>query len=105
MTENAEIGRTAVARRNAVVGTYDYPAFGEYTDYQLDTMIRPSVNAPYDGEYTEPLTEVEVDGVKFVPTTLTIDGVEYKVLAEEQPTPDPEPEPETPVEEPTNDGQ
>ena len=63
-------------------------AMGENTDYRLDTTIRPSVNAPYDGDYTEPLTEVEVDGVKFVPVTLTIDGVEYKVLAEEQPEPE-----------------
>jgi len=74
---------------------------GENTDYQLDTTIRPSVNAPYDGEYEEPLTEIEVDGVKFVPTTLTIDGVEYKVLAEEQP----EPTPEEPTEPTTNDGE
>jgi hypothetical protein len=76
-----------------------YPSIGSYTDYQLDTTIRPSTNASYDGEYTEPLTEVEVDGVKFVPTTLSVDGVEYKVLAEAQPTPDPE----EPVE-PTNEG-
>lgn len=82
VTGDVEIIRTSQARRNAVTGTYDYPAFGEYTDYQLDTTIRPSTNAPYDGEYTEPLTEVEVDGVKFVPTTLSVDGVEYKVLAE-----------------------
>jgi hypothetical protein len=94
VTGDVEIVRNTQAKRNAVTGTYDYPAFGEYTDYQLDTTIRPSANAPYDGEYEEPLTEIEVDGVKFVPTTLTIDGVEYKVLAEEQPTPDPEPEPE-----------
>lgn len=100
VTGDVEIVRAAQGRRNAVTGTYDYPAFGEYTDYQLDTTIRPSVNAPYDGEYEEPLTEIEVDGVKFVPTTLTIDGVEYKVLAEEQPTPDPEPEPTPDPEEP-----
>lgn len=77
--------------------TTTYPAVGYYTDYQMDTTIKPSFNAPYDGEYTEPLEEIEVDGVKFVPTTLTIDGVEYKVLAEAQPAPDPEPE--------TNDGE
>ena len=54
----------------------------------MDTTIRPSANAASDGQYVEPLTEVEVDGVKFVPTTLSVDGVEYKVLAEAQPTPE-----------------
>lgn len=100
VTGDVEIVRTTQAKRNAVTGTYDYPAFGEHTDYQLDTTIRPSVNAPYDGEYEEPLTEIEVDGVKFVPTTITIGDVEYKVLAEEQPTPDPDPEPTPDPEEP-----
>ena len=67
-----------------------YPAVGYYTDYQMDTLVNPSVNAPYDGNYAEPLKEVEVDGVKFVPTTLSVDGVEYKVLAEAQPASEPE---------------
>lgn len=75
-----------------------YPAVGYYTDYQMDTLVNPSVNAPYDGNYAEPLKEVEVDGVKFVPTTLSVDGVEYKVLAEAQPTPEPEPEEPTTTE-------
>ena len=66
----------------------------------MDTLVNPSVNAPYDGNYVEPLKEVEVDGVKFVPTTLSVDGVEYKVLAEAQPTPEPEPEEPT-----TNEGE
>ena len=74
--------------------SHTYPAIGYYTDYQMDTTIKPSSNAPYDGEYTEPLKEVEVDGVKFVPTTLSVDGVEYKVLAEAQPAQEPNPEPE-----------
>ena len=104
VTGNAEIVHFGYGKRNAVIANYEYPAIGYYTDYQLDTLIRPSVNAPYDGDYTEPLTEIEVDGVKFVPTTLTIDGVEYKVLAEEQPKPEEPVEPETPTE-PTNDGE
>ena len=63
----------------------------------MDTTIKPSDNAPYDGNYVEPLTEVEVDGVKFVPTTLSVDGVEYKVLAAVQPeTPEQPADPETP---------
>lgn len=70
--------------------SHTYPAVGYYTDYQLDTLVKPSDNAPYDGNYVEPLKEVEVDGVKFVPTTLSVDGVEYKVLAEAQPAPEPE---------------
>ena len=94
---NAFIYTRVIKGKNEVISTTTYPAVGEYTDYQLDTTIRPSVNAPYDGDYTEPLTEIEVNGVKFVPTTLSVDGVEYKVLAEEQPTPDPE-EPVEPTE-------
>ena len=55
----------------------------------MDTLVNPSDNAPYDGNYVEPVSEIEVDGVKFVPTTLTIDGVDYKVLAEAQPDEEP----------------
>jgi hypothetical protein len=80
-------GLTAVKTTNAntiVISSDTYPAIGYYTDYQMDTLVKPSVNAYYEGEYTEPLKEVEVDGVKFVPTTLSVDGVEYKVLAEAQ---------------------
>lgn len=101
------VGHKTIKCTSYTKESHTYPAFGYYTDYQLDTTIRPSVNAPYDGEYEEPLTEIEVDGVKFVPTTLTIDGVEYKVLAEEQPEPTPEEptEPETPTEPTNNDGE
>lgn len=82
------------------ISSFTYPAIGYYTDYQLDTTIRPSDNAPYDRKYKEPIKEIEVDGVKFIPTTLSVDGVEYKVLAEAQPAPEPEPtpDPEEPVE-------
>ena len=82
----------AVKTTNAntiVISSETYPAIGYYTDYQIDTLVKPSDNAPYDGNYAEPLKEVEVDGVKFVPTTLSVDGVEYKVLAEAQPAPEP----------------
>ena len=91
VTDTIVVGENKSIKPTGAIYDYiPYTLMGENTDYQLDTTIRPSVNAPYDGEYEEPLTEIEVDGVKFVPTTLTIDGVEYKVLAEEQPTPDPE---------------
>jgi len=66
---------------NVTLSSYTYPAIGYYTDYQMDTLVKPSDNAPYDGNYVEPLKEVEVDGVKFVPTTLSVDGVAYTVLA------------------------
>jgi hypothetical protein len=75
--------------KNPVIESETYPAIGYYTDYQLDTLVNPSDNAPYDGNYVEPVQEIEVDGVKFVPTTLTIDGVDYKVLAEAQPDEEP----------------
>lgn len=85
VTEETEFGTNTYVRTTGyVLSTDTYPAIGYYTDYQMDTLIKPSSNAPYDGNYEEPLKEVEVDGVKFVPTTLTIDGVEYKVLAEAQ---------------------
>lgn len=73
--------------------TTTYPAVGYYTDYQKDTLIRPSLNAPYDGEYTEPLSAVEIDGKKYEPTTLSVDGVAYSVLAA-VPNEEPETEPE-----------
>ncbi len=88
----------ATSANAIVLSSETYPAIGYYTDYQLDTLVKPSDNAPYDSNYVEPLKEVEVDGVKFVPTTLSVDGVEYKVLAEAQPAP----EPEEPA---TNDGE
>lgn len=78
------------ANKNSIVlSSETYPAIGYYTDYQMDTLVNPSDNAPYDGNYVEPVSEIEVDGVKFVPTTLTIDGVDYKVLAEAQPDEEP----------------
>ena len=102
VTDTVVVGESKPIKPTGAIFDYiPYTLMGENTDYQLDTTIRPSVNAPYDGEYEEPLTEIEVDGVKFVPTTLTIDGVEYKVLAEEQP----EPTPEEPTEPTTNDGE
>lgn len=83
-------GLEAIKGKSPVLSSETYPAVGYYTDYQMNTLIKPSDNAPYDGNYAEPLKEVEVDGVKFVPTTLSVDGVEYKVLAEAQPAPEPE---------------
>lgn len=102
VNEEIAFGNTTyvkTANKNSIVlSSETYPAIGYYTDYQLDTLVKPSDNAPYDSNYVEPLKEVEVDGVKFVPTTLSVDGVEYKVLAEAQPAP----EPEEPT---TNDGE
>lgn len=97
-------GLKVIKGKNPVLSSETYPAIGYYTDYQLDTLVKPSDNTPYDGNYVEPVKEIEVDGVKFVPTTLSVDGVEYKVLAEAQPAPEPEPEPE-PTEPETNDGE
>ena len=89
--------KTAVRTSNKstiVLSSETYPAIGCYTDYQMDTLIRPSPNAPYDGEYTEPLTSIEIDGVRYEPTTLSVDGVAYSVLAA-VPNAEPETEPET----------
>lgn len=91
VSEEIQFGTLNTVRMSGyVLSTDTYPAIGYYTDYQLDTLVKPSDNAPYDGNYVEPLEEIEVDGVKFVPTTLSVDGVEYKVLAEAQPAPEPE---------------
>jgi len=75
-------GQVAIKGKNPVIESETYPAIGYWSDYQMDALVNPAVNAPYDGNYVESLKEVEVDGVKFVPTTLAVDGVEYKVLAE-----------------------
>lgn len=92
------VGQTTRYKTGSKLSSTTYPSVGYWTDYQMDTLVNPSVNAPYDGNYAEPLKEVEVDGVKFVPTTLSVDGVEYTVLAEAQPTPEPEPEEPTTTE-------
>lgn len=98
VNEEVAFGLTTAVRTSGkstiVLSSETYPAIGYYTDYQMDTLIKPSTNAPYDGEYVEPLTAVEIDGVEYVPTTLSVDGVAYSVLAAVQNT-EPETEPET----------
>ena len=83
VTGDVDIGATSIAHRNAVVGTYDYPAVGEYTNCQIEATITPSGNAPCDGdvEWTEELTDSDGEKNKTEWTTLTIGGVEYTVLA------------------------
>lgn len=91
--------------KNTVVLSSDtYPAVGYYVDYQTDTLIKPSTNADAFSEETILPTEADfaqlstdsftLSGVTYVPTTLSVDGVEYSVLAAVQ-TPSPEPEEET----------
>lgn len=96
--ERVEIFCNLVVRCTSYTKTSrTYPALGYFADYQKDTLIRPSLNAPYDGEYTEPLSAVEIDGKKYEPTTLSVDGIAYSVLAA-VPNAEPETEPETDTE-------
>lgn len=44
-TGPVSIVRIVQAKRNATLSSYTYPAVGYYTDYALDTVIRPSENA------------------------------------------------------------
>ena len=77
VTGPVSLGKTQAYKSNGVatLSSYTYPAIGYYTDYSLDTVIRPSENAHCyaEQEVSDP---------------------------EPEPTPDPEPEPE-PDPEPT----
>ncbi len=44
-TGPVSIMRLVSSRRNATLSSYTYPAVGYWTDYSLDTVIRPSENA------------------------------------------------------------
>lgn len=61
------------AYRNASLSSYTYPAVGYWTDYSLDTVIRPSENAHCYAEQEMSDPEPEPDP---------------------EPTPDPDPDPD-----------
>ena len=71
ITAPTQVYKNGYIRRNGTTATFTYPAIGYYTDYSLDTVIRPSENAHC-------YAEQEVS----------------------DPTPDPEPEPTPDPEEP-----
>ena len=43
--EPCDIGRTVTVKRSGSLSSYTYPAVGYWTDYSLETVIRPSENA------------------------------------------------------------
>ena len=80
-----------INKKNYTLSTDEYPAVGYWTDYQVDTLIKPA-------QSTSPYATIEYDpsnieagnisadtftlsGVTYVPTTLSVDGVAYSVLA------------------------
>lgn len=99
-TEDAVIGKTEAYKTShggtATLSSTPYPAVGYYTNYQVDTLIKPA-------QSTSPYATIEYDpsnieagnisadnisadtftlsGVTYVPTTLSVDGVAYSVLA------------------------
>jgi len=98
-----------VGRTGSAISSFTYPAIGYYVNYQADTLIKPSQNANAFSEIEVLPTEAgfqtlsadnfttdsfTLSGVTYVPTTLSVDGVEYSVLAAPVETPDPEPTPE-----------
>lgn len=92
-------GRTGFA-----ISSFTYPAVGYYVNYQADTLVKPSPNANAFSEIDILPTEAgfqtlstdsfTLSGVTYVPTTLSVDGVAYSVLAAPVQTPEPEPDPE-----------
>lgn len=125
-TDDATIGRTVTKKVGHRMQTVweDLAAIpkGTYYTKELDRLFfGGSIGRVADCKVTVVLNEVLnpiaseeledknvvcdtliVGDVEYVQTTLTVDGVEYKVLAEAQPTPESEPEPEEPT---TNDGE
>lgn len=91
------------SNKNTVVISSDtYPAVGYYVNYQADTLVKPSPNANAFSEIDILPTEAgfqtlsadsfttesfTLSGVTYVPTTLSVDGVEYTVLAAPVETP------------------
>ena len=78
-------------------------SIGRVADCKVTVVLNEVLN-PVSSEELEDKNVVcdtlTVGGVEYVQTTLSVDGVEYKVLAEAQPAPEPEPEEPT-----TNDGE
>ena len=75
-------------------------SIGRVADCKVTVVLNEVLN-PVSSEELEDKNVVcdtlTVGGVEYVQTTLSVDGVEYKVLAEAQPAPEPE-EPTEPVE-------
>jgi len=47
----------------------------------VSVTLREVRNAVPDGEKNDTIENITLDGVSYAPTTLSVDGVEYKVLA------------------------
>ena len=61
VTGPVSILRTVSSKRNATLSSFTYPAVGYWTDYSLDTVIRPSENAHCyaEQEVTDPTPDPE----------------------------------------------
>lgn len=107
-TEDARIGYSQAYKTTgggtATLSSTPYPAIGYFVNYQADTLVKPSPNANAFSEIDVLPTEAgfqtlstdsfTLSGVTYIPTTLSVDGVEYTVLAAPVQTPEPEPDPE-----------
>lgn len=60
---------------------------------KVKVVLRPSKAASPDIVAADAVESITIGGVVFSPTTLSVDGTEYVVLAATTPTPDPDPEP------------
>lgn len=91
-----------VKQQGLQISSYTYPAVGYYVNYQSDTLVKPSPNANAFSEIEVLPTEASfqtlsadsfttesftLSSVTYVPTTLSVDGVEYTVLAAPVETP------------------
>lgn len=96
-----------VKQQGLQISSYTYPAVGYYVNYQSDTLVKPSPNANAFSEIEVLPTEAgfqtlsadsftadsfTLSGVTYVPTTLSVDGVAYTVLAAPVETPEETPE-------------
>jgi len=84
VTGPVTFGKTTTVKTNAVISAYNYPAVGYWTDYSLDTVIRPSENAHCyaEQEVSDPTPDPEPE-----------------------PDPDPTPDPDDPPAETTEGGE
>lgn len=96
-TQEVDIGKSYMIKgRTYTLSSYTYPAVGYYTNYQVDTLIKPAQNtSPYATIEYDPSNieagnisadalstdSITLSGVTYVPTTLSVDGVAYSVLA------------------------
>ena len=83
----------------------DYPAIGYYTDYSMDMLIKPTMNAqafaekemlPENADFISLSADsISLSGVTYVPTELSVGDAVYTVLAAVQPeTPEQPADPE-----------